>query len=71
MSAASLRHISFEKLWTICLFTFSSTAAADGAIASYDRGIANLLVETAADRMRAPTVTGENDQNAVTWHAGA
>ena len=40
---------ALKNIWTICLFTFSSTAAADGAIASYDRGIANLLVETAAD----------------------
>jgi hypothetical protein len=71
MSAASLRHISFEKHLDNLLIHVSRTVAADGAIASYDRGIANPLVETAEDRMRAPTVRGENDQNAVTWHAGA
>jgi hypothetical protein len=39
------------------------TIAADGAVARYDRDIANLLVETAADRTRAPMLKDKNDQH--------
>jgi hypothetical protein len=39
--------------------------AADSTVASYDRDIANLLVETAADRARAPIVRDKNDQHAI------
>jgi hypothetical protein len=38
---------------------------ADGTVTRDDRDIANLLVETAADRTRPPIVRDKNDQHAI------
>jgi hypothetical protein len=60
----SVRHITFEKHLDSLLVHVLRTIGADGAVARYDRDIANLLVETAADRTRAPTERHKNDQHA-------
>ena len=54
LSAPSVRHATFEKHLDNLLVHALRTIAADGTVARYDRDIANLLVETAADRTRAP-----------------
>jgi hypothetical protein len=64
LSAPSVRHTTFEKHLDNLLVHALRTIAADGTVARYDRDIANLLVETAADRTRAPTVRHKNDQHA-------
>ena len=64
LSAPSVRHATFEKHLDNLLVHALRTIAADGTVARYDRDIANLLVETAADRTRAPTVRHKNDQHA-------
>ena len=63
--APSVRHMTFEKHLDNLLVHVLRTIAADGTVASYDRDIANLLVETAADRARAPIVRDKNDQHAM------
>jgi hypothetical protein len=45
--------MTFEKHLDNLLVHVLRTIAADGTVASYDRDIANLLVETAADRGRS------------------
>jgi hypothetical protein len=65
LSATSVRHITFEKHLDNLLVHVLRTIAADGTVASYDRDIANLLVETASDRTRAPSVREKNDQHAT------
>jgi hypothetical protein len=65
LPAPSVRHITFEKHLDSLLVHVLRTIGADGAVARYDRDIANLLVETAADRTRAPTVRDKNDQHAM------
>jgi hypothetical protein len=62
--APSVRHITFEKHLDNLLVHVLRTIAADGAVARYDRDIANLLIETAADRTRAPTLRHKHDQHA-------
>jgi hypothetical protein len=62
LSAPSVRHVTFEKHLDNLLVHALRTIAADGTVARYDRDIANLLVETAADRTRA-TVKDNNDQH--------
>ena len=62
--APSVRHMTFEKHLDNLLVHVLRTIAADVTVASYDRDIANLLVETAADRTRAPAVRHKNDQHA-------
>ena len=62
--APSVRHMTFEKHLDNLLVHVLRTIAADGTVASYDRDIANLLVETAADRRRAPTERHKNNQPA-------
>jgi hypothetical protein len=64
LSAPSVRHIIFEKHLDNLLVHALRTIGADGAVARYDRDIANLLVETAADRTRAPMAKDKNDQSA-------
>ena len=64
LSAPSVRHATFEKHLDNLLVHALRTIAADGTVARYDRDIANLLVETAADRTRATTVRHKNDQHA-------
>ena len=64
LSAPSVRHIIFEKHLDNLLVHALRTIAADGTVARYDRDIANLLVETAADRTRAPMAKDKNDQSA-------
>jgi hypothetical protein len=61
----SVRHKTFEKHLDNLLVHVLSTVASDGTVASYDRDIANLLVETAADRKRTPIVTDKEDQEAT------
>ena len=61
-SAISVRHATFERHLDNLLVHVLRTIAADGTGASYDRGIANLLVETAADRARAPIARSANDR---------
>jgi hypothetical protein len=53
LSSRSVRHNTFEKHLDNLLAHVLSTIAADGTVARYDRDIASLLVETAADRPRA------------------
>ena len=65
LSATSVRHITFEGHLDNLLVHVLRTIAADGTVASYDRAIANLLVETAADRTRAPIVREKNDHYAM------
>jgi hypothetical protein len=65
LSATSVRHITFERHLDNLLVHVLRTIAADGTVASYDRDIANLLVETAADRARAPIARDKNDQHAM------
>jgi hypothetical protein len=64
-SATSVRHVTFERHLDNLLVHVLRTIAADGTVASYDRDIANLLVETAADRTRPPIVRDKNDQHAM------
>jgi hypothetical protein len=64
LSATSARHITFERHLDNLLVHVLRSIAADGTVASYDRDIANLLVETAADRRRAPTERHKNNQPA-------
>ena len=64
LSPPSVRHIIFEKHLDNLLVHALRTIAADGTVARYDRDIANLLVETAADRTRAPMAKDQNDQSA-------
>jgi hypothetical protein len=64
-SAISVRYITFERHLDNLLVHVLRTIAADGTVASYDRAIAKLLVETAADRTRAPIVREKNDQYAM------
>ena len=63
--APSVRHITFEKHLDNLLVHVLRTIAADGTVVSYDRDIANLLVETAADLKRASIVRDKNDQHAM------
>ena len=63
-SAISVRHMTFEKHLDNLLVHVLRTIASDSTVASYDRDIANLLVETAADRKRTPIVRDKNDQSA-------
>jgi hypothetical protein len=63
LSATSVRHITFERHLDNLLVHVLRTIGADGTVASYDRDIANLLVET--DRTRAPIVRDKNDQHAM------
>jgi hypothetical protein len=63
LSATSVRHITFERHLDNLLVHVLRTIAADGTVASYDRDIANLLVET--DQTRASTVRDKNDQHAM------
>jgi hypothetical protein len=63
-SATSVRHVTFERHLDNLLVHVLRTIAADGTVASYNRDIANLLVETAADRTRA-MVKDKNDQPAM------
>jgi hypothetical protein len=65
LSAISVRHITFEKHLDNLLVHALRTIAADSTVASYDRDIADLLVETAADRTRPPIVRDKNDQHAM------
>jgi hypothetical protein len=65
LSATSVRHITFEGHLDNLLVHVLRSIAADSTVASYDRDIANLLVETAADRARAPIVRDKNDQHAM------
>ena len=60
LSAPSVRHATFEKH----LDNLLVHALRNGTVARYDLDIANLLVETAADRTRAPMVKDKNDQHA-------
>jgi hypothetical protein len=62
LSAPSVRHATFEKHLDNLLVHALRTIATDGTVARYDRDIANLLVETAADRTRAPMLKDKNDQ---------
>ncbi|MGB8486234.1 MAG: hypothetical protein WCD67_08200 [Xanthobacteraceae bacterium] len=64
LSTPSVRHIIFEKHLDNLLVHALRTIAADGTVARYDRDIANLLVETAADRTKAPMAKDQNDQSA-------
>jgi hypothetical protein len=64
LSAPSVRHSTFEKHLDNLLVHSLRTIAADGTVARYDRDIANLLVEAAADRTRA-MVKNNNDQPAM------
>jgi hypothetical protein len=64
LSAPSVRHVIFEKHLDNLLVHALRTIAADGTVARYDRDIANLLVETAADRTKAPMAKDQNDQSA-------
>jgi hypothetical protein len=64
LSAPSVRHSTFEKHLDNLLVHSLRTIAADGTVARYDRDIANLLVEAAADRTRA-MVKDNNDQPAM------
>ena len=57
--------MTFEKHLDNLLVHVLRTIAADGTVASYDRDIANLLVETAAARKRTPIVTDKQDQEAT------
>ena len=63
--APSVRHMTFEKHLDNLLVHVLRTIASDSTVASYDRDIANLLVETAADRKRTPIVTDKKDQEAA------
>jgi hypothetical protein len=63
--APSVRHMTFEKHLDNLLVHVLRTIASDSTVASYDRDIANLLVETAADRKRTPIVTDKKDQEAT------
>jgi hypothetical protein len=65
LSAASARHITFERHLDNLLGHVLRTIAADGTVANYDRDIANLLIETGADRTRAPIGRDKNDQSAM------
>ena len=65
LSATSARHITFEKHLDNLLVHVLRIIAADGTVASYDRDIANLLVETAADGRRAPIVYAMADIDAT------
>jgi hypothetical protein len=56
LSDRSVRHNTFEKHLDNLLVHVLSTIAADGTVARYDRDIASLLVETAADRPRVRSV---------------
>jgi hypothetical protein len=64
LSTPSVRHIIFEKHLDNLLVHALRTIAADCTVARYDRDIANLLVETAADRTKAPMAKDQNDQSA-------
>ena len=66
LSAPSVRHATFEKHLDNLLVHALRTIATDGTVARYDRDIANLLVETATDRTRAPLAKDKNDQSAKT-----
>ena len=61
--APSVRHMTFEKHLDNLLVHVLRTIASDSTVASYDRDIANLLVETAADRTRAPMLKDKNGQH--------
>jgi hypothetical protein len=63
--APSVRHMTFEKHLDNLLVHVLRTIASDSTVASYDRDIANLLVETAADRKRTPIVIDKKDQKAA------
>jgi hypothetical protein len=63
--APSVRPMTFEKHLDNLLVHVLRTIASDSTVASYDRDIANLLVETAADRKRTPIVTDKKDQEAT------
>jgi hypothetical protein len=56
--------MTFEKHLDNLLVHILRTIAADGTVASHDRDIANLLVETAADRKRTSIVTDKKGQEA-------
>jgi hypothetical protein len=64
LTAPSVRHMTFEKHLGNLLVHILRTIASDGTVASYDRDIANLLVETAAAQKRTPIVTDKKDQEA-------
>jgi hypothetical protein len=61
LPATSVRHITFERHLDNLLVHVLRTIAADGTVASDDRDIANVLVET--DRTRAPIVRDKKDQH--------
>ena len=63
--APSVRHMTFEKHLDNLLVHVLRIIASDSTVASYDRDIANLLVETAAAQKRTPIVTGKKDQEAT------